>query len=195
MKKFILFFICVFMIVPSIVSAHTSLSSSNPSEGQVVTEKLDQIILNYGTSIEVLSTMDLMKDGKKIPLADIKVENNQLMGRIPSRLENGSYTIEWRIAGEDGHPIQGKINFSVQMEQTESEVDSVPPEEGKENQGNDSQTNQIQQKSAEENSTNDSVKQSEVKSNESSTMLTTIFIGLIGIFVIVLVWLSIKKKN
>lgn len=182
-------------MVPSIVSAHTSLSSSNPTEGQVVTEKLDQLILIYGTSIEELSTMDLMKDGKKIPLADINVENNQLMGRIPSPLENGAYTIEWRIAGEDGHPIQGEINFSVQMEQTESDLDSVPPEETQSNQENDSQKVQSDQKSTEEKAANDSIDQPDVQNNDSSTMLTTIFIGLIGIFVIVLVWLSVKKKN
>jgi copper resistance protein C len=195
LKKFILFFICVFIIVPSIVSAHTSLSSSNPSEGQVVTEKLDQILLNYGTSIEELSTMDLVKDGKKIPLADINVENNQLMGRIPEPLDNGSYTIEWRIAGEDGHPIQGEINFSVQMERTESELDSAPPEEGQANQENVSQTAQSDQKSTEEKAANDSIDQPDVQNNDSSTMLITIFVGLIVIFFIVLVWFSIKKKN
>jgi copper resistance protein C len=183
------------MIVPSIVSAHTSISSSNPTEGQVVTEKLEQIVLIYATSIEKLSTMDLVKDGKKIPLEGIKVENNQLTGRIPEPLTNGSYTIQWRIAGEDGHPIKGEINFSVQMEQNETESNSVTLKEEQAKQGNESQINQIEQKSVEEKAANDTADQDSVQNSDSSTMLITIFISLIVIFVIVLLWFSVKKKK
>ncbi|MEH7013564.1 copper resistance protein CopC [Neobacillus niacini] len=193
MKKFILFFFCVFLILPSIISAHTSLSSSNPSEGQVVTEQMEEIILNYATTIEELSTMDLMRDGNKIPLKDIRVENTQLIGVISEPLANGSYKIQWKIVGEDGHPITGEINFTVEKDQNQSETDSVSIEENQGKQEDNSQTNQTEQNSAEQKNTSDTVEQPD--NNTSSTMLVTIAIVLIVIFGIVLLLLTGKKKR
>jgi copper resistance protein C len=195
LKKIILFLFCTLLIVPSFVSAHTSLSSSNPSEGQVVTENLEQIILTFATSIEELSTMDLVKDGNLIPLEGIKVENNQLTGTIAKPLENGSYIIQWTIVGEDGHPIKGEINFAIQMDQNAIEESPVTPEESEANQEDDSQ-NQIAQNSEEQNKASDTVeKTDDQNNNDSSTMLITIFIILIVIFGIVLLLFTGKKRR
>ena len=196
MKKIILFLFCTLLIVPSFVSAHTSLSSSNPSEGQVVTENLEQIILTFATSIEELSTMDLVKDGNLIPLEGIKVENNQLTGTIAKPLENGSYIIQWTIVGEDGHPIKGEINFAVQMDQNALEESPVTPEESEANQEDDSQNDQIAQNSEEQNKASDTVeKTDDQNNNDSSTKLITIFIILIVIFGIVLLLFTGKKRR
>jgi methionine-rich copper-binding protein CopC len=195
LKKIILFLFCTLLIVPSFVSAHTSLSSSNPSEGQVVTENLEQIILTFATSIEELSTMDLVKDGNLIPLEGIKVENNQLTGTIAKPLENGSYIIQWTIVGEDGHPIKGEINFAVQMDQNALEESPVTPDESEANQEDDSQ-NQIAQNSEEQNKASDTVeKTDDQNNNDSSTKLITIFIILIVIFGIVLLLFTGKKRR
>lgn len=196
MKKIILFLFCALLIVPTFVSAHTSLSSSNPSEGQVVTENLEQIILTYATPIEELSTMDLIKDGNVIPLADIKVENKQLMGSITKPLENGSYIIQWKIIGEDGHPITGEINFVVQNDQNASEANPVTPEENAGTQEDDSQTNQIEQQNDDQNNASDLSEKTDVQSdNSSSSTLITVFIILIVIFGVVLLFFTRKKKH
>ncbi|MEH7014557.1 copper resistance protein CopC [Neobacillus niacini] len=195
MKKIMLILLCTLMMVPSFVSAHSSLSTSNPSEGQVVTENLEQIILTFGTSIEELSTMDLVKDGNVIPLEGIKVENKQLMGTIAKPLENGAYIIQWKIVGEDGHPIKGEINFVVQIAQNEVETNPVTPEENEATQQEGSQSNKIEEKSEDQNSAADTVEKTDDQKNDSSTMLTTVFIILIVIFGIVLLLFTKKKKN
>lgn len=196
LKKIILFLFCTLLIVPSFVSAHTSLSSSNPSEGQVVTENLEQIILTFGTSIEELSTMDLAMDGNKIPLEGIKVENKQLTGTIAKPLDNGSYIIQWTIVGEDGHPIKGEINFVVQMDQNVVEENPVTPEESEANLEDDSQIDQIEQNSEDQNTASDTVENTdEQNDNDSSTMLITVFIVLIVVFGIVLLFFTGKKKR
>lgn len=178
-------------MVPSFVSAHTSLSTSNPSDGEVVTENLEQIILTFATTIEDLSTMDLLKDGNVIPLEGIKVENKQLMGTLAKPLENGSYIIQWKIVGEDGHPIKGEINFIVQMDQNEADTNPVTPEESEENQEDESQTKQLDQNKAA-----DTVEKIDNQNNNtSSTMLITVFIILIVIFGIVLLLFTKKKKS
>ncbi|MCM3691395.1 copper resistance protein CopC [Neobacillus niacini] len=196
MKKIILFLVCTLLVVPSFVSAHTSLTSSNPSEGQVVTENLEQIILTFGTSIEELSTMDLVKDGTKLPLGEVKVENKQLTGTIAKPLENGSYIIQWTIVGEDGHPIKGEINFAVQNDQNAVEENPVTPEDSEVNQEDDNQTDQIEQKSENQITASDTVENSDDQNdNNSSTMLITVFIVLIVIFGIVLLLFTGKKKR
>lgn len=188
MKKLIILLFFVFMIVPSVVSAHTSLSSSDPTEGQVVTENLEQITLNFATAIEELSTMELVKEGNKIELGEIKVENQQLIGTISNPLVNGSYTIQWKIVGEDGHPITGEINFSVQTAQNQQETNTVTPEE---NQGTQEKNNQAN--STEQNTASDTVEQAE--NNSSSNMLVIIAIVLVVIFGIVLLLFTGKKKR
>ncbi|MFS0777046.1 copper resistance protein CopC [Neobacillus sp. 3P2-tot-E-2] len=176
------------MIVPSVVSAHTSLSSSDPTEGQVVTENLEQITLHFATAIEELSTMELVKEGNKIELGEIKVDNQQLIGTISDPLVNGSYTIQWKIVGEDGHPINGEINFSVQTEQNQQETNTVTPEENQGTQEKNKQANPTEQNTA-----SDTVEQAE--NNSSSNMLVIIAIILVVIFGIVLLLFTGKKKR
>jgi methionine-rich copper-binding protein CopC len=105
-------------MVPSLASAHTELISSNPTAGQVVKEELNEIVLTYEGEIESLSTIKLIKDGQEIPFASVAPKDNQLKGTISNSLEDGAYTINWNIAGEDGHPLTGEIPFTVQKEVT-----------------------------------------------------------------------------
>jgi copper resistance protein C len=113
MKKLLFLLICTLVLIPTIVSAHTELTGSNPANGAVVKEDLKDIVLTYEGEIESLSTMKLQKDGQDIPLKSVVPKGNQLMGTLPSPLGNGAYTIQWNIAGEDGHPLSGEISFSV----------------------------------------------------------------------------------
>ncbi|WP_277678871.1 copper resistance CopC family protein [Gracilibacillus dipsosauri] len=193
MKKLIILMFCVFMIVPSFVSAHTSLSSSNPTEGQIVTENLEQITLDFATTIEELSTMELVKDGNKVTLGEIKVENKQLIGRISDPLDNGSYTIHWKIIGEDGHPINGEINFSIQTDQSQSETNPATPKENQDTQDQNSQSDQTEQNSVKQNNASDTVEQTD--NNSSSTILVIIAVILVVIFGISLLLFTGKKKR
>lgn len=179
---------CLWMIVPSVVSAHTSLSSSNPTEGQVVAENLEQITLEFATPIEELSTMELVKEGKKVALDEVKVENKQLIGKISESLDNGAYTILWKIVGEDGHPITGEVNFSVQTNENQTETNTATPEENQDTQDSNSQSNQ-----SEQNNASDTVEGTD--NNSSSTVLVLIAIILIVVFGIALLLFTRKKKR
>lgn len=120
MKKLVLM-LCLFtFMIPNLASAHTGLKSSNPSEGEVIKEELKEITLQFETEIENLSTMKVIKeDGTEIELDSVTIEEKAMSGLLPNSIENGSYTIDWKIIGTDGHPIEGKIPFNVQIEQKE----------------------------------------------------------------------------
>jgi methionine-rich copper-binding protein CopC len=116
MKKLLFLLISMLVMIPTIASAHTELTSSNPAANQIVKEDLKEIVLTYEGKIESLSTMTLVKDGQEGPLVSVTPKENQLIGTLSTPIENGSYTIKWSIAGEDGHPITGEIPFTVQKE-------------------------------------------------------------------------------
>ena len=50
-----------------------------------------------------------------------------MVGILAEPLANGVYFIQWNIAGVDGHPISGEINFTVQRdEQTTTSTNQGP---------------------------------------------------------------------
>lgn len=122
MKKALSIILLLLFIFPSLVKAHTTLVSSNPSEGQVITEPIKQITLEYESTLEKISTLTLLQDRNKVAINDIQVENNKMIANLPEELKNGNYKIEWKIVGEDGHPLSGQISFSVNLKQDENNV-------------------------------------------------------------------------
>lgn len=178
MKKglslFILLMLCIF---PSMVSAHTTLVSSNPSEGQVISEPIKQITLEFESTLEKLSTLKLIQNGKEIATKGITVENNQMIADLPVDLENGNYEIQWKIVGEDGHPITGEIEFKVLLKQSENKIDS---------------NDKTPEKSIQDNTKNSDVeKENTPKKEKPKLPFVFIAIGIFGILLMVggvMVW-------
>ena len=71
----ILSLLFVFMVVPPVINAHTYLSSSNPENGQIVTSELQEIILEFKSEVENLSTFELFKVDEEIEMEDILIES------------------------------------------------------------------------------------------------------------------------
>lgn len=182
MKKWITFALVLCMLFPGMLAkAHTGLESSNPKEGEVVTESLEEVVLIFETEIESLSTMELFNsDQTGIPLNNLTVEGNTMKGDLNQELENGTYIIDWKIVGKDGHPIEGKVKFEVQLEQEEA-VDETQEEE--------EQATEQQEKQAE---TSQDVKEENTKAAGNN-----LFPVLIIVMVIVLVasLLMLRKKK
>ncbi|OLS40453.1 copper resistance CopC family protein [Bacillus sp. MRMR6] len=125
MKKLTFVLFCMLIVIPTIVSAHTELTSSNPESGQVVTADLQEIVLNFGGKIESLSKMTLQKDGVEVPFAGVEPLDKQMTGTLSEPLENGEYVIQWNIVGEDGHIIEGEIPFSVQKQEVVEQTPEI----------------------------------------------------------------------
>lgn len=124
-RLFITIMITIIVALPTVVLAHTELSSSSPEAGQVVTEGRKEINLTFAGEIEALSTMTLVKDGQELEFESVQAQGNQLVGIVEQPLESGSYIINWNIAGEDGHPISGEIPFTVQLPEEEKQSENV----------------------------------------------------------------------
>lgn len=189
MKKILsLFGMLVLLILPNAAFAHTHMTSSNPEEGSTVTEPVKEIELTFDTPVESLSTMTLTKDGADVPLA-VKAEGETLKGISSSELENGSYTADWKIIGEDGHEMEGTLAFSVQQEVKEEEPQ--PSTEDDESAVNEDDQNAENEKTAQ---TDEQAENTESEQSENSPVMTIILVA-IGVIAVISIVLLMKKKG
>jgi methionine-rich copper-binding protein CopC len=92
------------------------LEESTPKNGEIVTEALSVITLTFETAIEPTSSFTLMDEkNASLPLSEVSISGNQLSANIEDDLTNGAYTIHWKIIGEDGHPLEGDIPFTINL--------------------------------------------------------------------------------
>ncbi|WP_052712280.1 copper resistance CopC family protein [Domibacillus indicus] len=126
MKKSYLFLFGLLFLFSSSVSAHTGLENSSPADGDTVTEEIQDISLTFETVIEEGSSFTLRDEAGEVSVENVKVTENVLSGTAADPLENGSYTVDWKIIGEDGHLIEGTYGFTVAVEQA---AEPAPEEE------------------------------------------------------------------
>lgn len=184
MKKVLFSLILSLLLLPTIASAHTGLVSSTPNKGEVVSENLDEISTVFKSKIESLSTMKLMKDNKEVPFVQIKVRESKMVGKLSAPLENGSYQLEWKIVGEDGHPITGTIPFSVKKAKSEEGADSSLTEP----------KSSSKEKSKELEKQSDTQKNKNEKTSSIPSLPLIIMIGLV-VIIVVFLFVLLKKKN
>lgn len=191
MKKITLLLSIILILIPTMASAHTALTSSNPEEGEVVEGSLNEVSVQFETEIEDISTLKLMKEDQEIPFQKVEVESQQMIGILKEPLANGTYTIQWTIVGEDGHPISGEVPFLVKV--TEPAEDSKPSEQDQDQNINDESN---KEKAENDTTTKNNPKEKQDKEIEESS--TPIVLTLIVAFTIILglsIGLIFKKKR
>ena len=123
MKRIIYATLIFLFAFSSAVSAHTGLTSSSPADGEDITEDVHEIVLEFNTKIETTSTVKVFNENKEeIIVSNTQVSDNVMTGGFMSPLDNGTYTVEWKIIGADGHPIQGTYSFMVNQDELEDPV-------------------------------------------------------------------------
>lgn len=132
MIKNILLSLLLLFTFTTTVAAHTGLENSSPKDGEVATEQVQEISLDFETKIEKGSTFVVNAiDGPAVPITDITLNEKHMTGTVEQPLENGEYLVQWEIIGADGHPIEGEFTFFVETEQTQ-ELKEEPVDEEKE---------------------------------------------------------------
>ncbi|MFC5591623.1 copper resistance protein CopC [Sporosarcina soli] len=130
MKRIISATLLLFFAFSSTVSAHTGLTNSSPAEGEEVVEDVYEIVLEFNTKIEKTSTVKVFNQNKEeIIVGNMQVSDNIMTGGFMSPLDNGTYTVEWKIIGADGHPIQGTYSFIVNQDELEDPIISEESQE------------------------------------------------------------------
>ncbi|WP_240439649.1 copper resistance CopC/CopD family protein [Streptomyces europaeiscabiei] len=99
-------------------SAHAALKGSDPVDGSVLDAAPRDITLRFTESVSLLEdsirvvdpenrAVDTGKPGRAGGRADTASVT------LPTGLDDGTYTIAWRVVSADSHPISGALLFSI----------------------------------------------------------------------------------
>lgn len=98
------------------VLAHSHLGGSNPADGDIVSEPLNEIRLQFEGQIEQGSFIDITtKSGQSVEVQEVIIGKGTLTGTVAEPLPNDEYEVNWSIISADGHPVEGKFSFSVNV--------------------------------------------------------------------------------
>ena len=106
--------------------AHSHLGESNPADGDVITESLNEIVLNFEGKIEQGSFIDVTaSSGQAIELQEIIIGDGTLTGIVAEPFPNDKYQVNWSIISTDGHPLEGEFSFTVNMPVAETDEQAI----------------------------------------------------------------------
>ena len=100
-------------------SAHDELVSSSPDDGARVTAPR-ALTLTYSESL-VDTGFRVVVRGPDGPVdGEVELSGARLVDRFSAPLSPGSYDVVWRVVSADGHPISGRMSFTVRAAATPS---------------------------------------------------------------------------
>lgn len=102
----------LWLLMPSVASAHASLTGSEPANSAVLTQAPAKLTLTFSEPVEPLS-IRLVGNGVVSPMTGIARVGARLIVDMPSSLGDGAYVLSWRVVSADGHPIGGALTFYV----------------------------------------------------------------------------------
>lgn len=110
------------LVFPTATWAHSKLESSTPAADAKITESVKEVNLSFNENIdENLSTLKVKNaQGEEVEVSEVKVSQNTMAGTLAAPLPSGSYTVEWKIVGGDGHPVDGTYAFEVDAPEGEA---------------------------------------------------------------------------
>jgi methionine-rich copper-binding protein CopC len=99
----------------AVLNAHLAVLKSSPAADQTidVSPKRLQIWFNEPPAAGI-SQITLTGPSGEIEVGKTVVDKDKsIAANLLKPLDNGSYVIAWRTAGDDGHPAKGEIKFKV----------------------------------------------------------------------------------
>lgn len=95
-------------------SAHASLVSSDPAEGEVLPTAPDQVTFTFSEPVSLVPDGVTVFDatGAEVETADASASDAVVTIDVPE-LDDGTYVVTWRIVSADSHPVAGSLTFHV----------------------------------------------------------------------------------
>ncbi|MEO5568417.1 MAG: copper resistance protein CopC [Gemmatimonadaceae bacterium] len=97
---------------------HGVLKSSTPSDKAQLATVPAELRLTFSETPELALARIVLRDsiGVRVGLGPLTVTGNDkatIIAPVTGRFAAGNYTVEWEVAGPDGHPVRGKFTFGV----------------------------------------------------------------------------------
>ncbi len=112
-------------------SAHASLRGATPPDGAMLETAPATIELVFSEPVALLAySLATAEGGTVAARAEATGDGSRLLFFPAEALARGSYLLRWRVASLDGHPVAGRIAFSIgaipALAPAESEAVPVP---------------------------------------------------------------------
>ncbi|MBD8070661.1 copper resistance protein CopC [Bacillus sp. PS06] len=179
------------LVISNSVFAHSHLQGSNPADGDVLTEPLTEIVLEFDGNIEQGSFIELTNGaGESVELQDTVIGDGTLTGIASEPLANEEYQVNWSIISADGHPLEGTFSFTVDAPVTEqAEEEEVTEEPAETPETVEEPVDEPEQPTeTQEETTADEVQE------DSSSMPVILFVLLLIIIIAVIFFIMKKRK-
>jgi copper transport protein len=103
---------------PAVASAHPRLTRSEPSAAQRIANAVSVLRLWFNEKPEMRLTSISLADsaGRSVAVGAVEREPGDAFGvraSVTMPLAPGQYTVAWRTAASDGHPVRGSFSFVV----------------------------------------------------------------------------------
>jgi methionine-rich copper-binding protein CopC len=93
---------------------HAVLTGSTPKDGASVKSLSDEVVLTFDENVAAPAFVVVKApDGSTISDGDAAVLDNTVTQAVTPPGEAGRYTMSYRVVSADGHPITGKLSFTV----------------------------------------------------------------------------------
>jgi methionine-rich copper-binding protein CopC len=113
-------------------SAHDSLTGSTPAGGSTVTTAPERVRLTFTDEVKQIGLTVLVKDpsGASVTDGEPRIDGTAVIQPVVALTEPGTYTVAYRVVSSDGHPINGRFTFTLDVaEPSTSASPSATPTE------------------------------------------------------------------
>lgn len=95
--------------------AHDRLVESVPAADSVLATAPEAITLRFGSELLDLEAVVIVRDatGEVLLTVSGQVDGALVTAPLPTALDDGSYSVAWRVISGDGAPVQGTFAFQV----------------------------------------------------------------------------------
>ncbi|WP_062527482.1 copper resistance CopC/CopD family protein [Demequina rhizosphaerae] len=96
--------------------AHTDLDHSDPADGTTVEQVVEEVVLTFTLPVTPLGeAVEITGPDGPVDAAVEQTDDGIVIVATPAEpLGDGSYTVAWTVAAEDGHPLDGEFGFDVE---------------------------------------------------------------------------------
>lgn len=200
---FVLIAFLFFSFIPlNLAKAHSVLIKSTPEDGEQVDDTINSIELNFNTKVENGSTLYLVTDtGEEMEPESIDISDDVLQATFKESLQPGSYQVNWKIVGADGHPIENQYSFSIAEPETMEYDDTTSQTEDGQTDSSaaDNNSKNDDEAGTEQNNQNSETQNASEQKTEDDNGQSNLGSGIIIVLIIaglvILAWMLFSKRK
>ena len=103
------------LFVAGQASAHSKVNSTSPGNGEVIASVPEVVEMQFGNKLRLVKVEMTHEDHPTVELDISEYKSFEDSFSIPmNKMGSGTYKLEWRGLGVDGHALSGEFTFEVE---------------------------------------------------------------------------------